>query len=97
MTVIGDGGTPSVMPLSVARYAGLPPTRTLSDHEPGRVETTVVHGFVVGVGGWAQPTIGAPIAIGHAHHGSPADRHAPLARHEHDLSRRGSTSPGPAK
>jgi hypothetical protein len=24
----------------------------------------VVHGFVVGVGGWAQPTIGAPITSG---------------------------------
>jgi hypothetical protein len=61
---MGDGGTPSVMPVSVARYVGLPPTRTLSDHEPGSVDTTVVHGFVVGVAGWAQPTIGAPTTSG---------------------------------
>jgi hypothetical protein len=49
--MIGDGGTPSVWPLTVAMYAGRPPTRTLSDHEPGSVATTVVHGFVVGEGG----------------------------------------------
>ena len=52
------------MPVSVCRYTGLPPTRTLSDHEPGSADTTVVHGFVAGVGGWAQPTIGAPMTSG---------------------------------
>ena len=62
--MIGDGGTPSVSPLSVATYAGLPPTRTFSDHDPGSTETTVVHGFVAGVGGCAQPAIGAPIRSG---------------------------------
>ena len=60
----GDGGTPSVWPASVATYAGRPPTKTFGDHEPGNVATTVVHGFVVGVGGCAQPTIGAPFRSG---------------------------------
>src|SRR5689334_7271858 len=63
-TVIGEGGTPSVIPLSVATYAGRPATRTFSEVEPGRVETTVVQGLVAGVGGRAQPTIGAPSRSG---------------------------------
>ena len=49
--MIGDGGTPSVWPVMDATYGGRPPTRTLSDHEPGMVVTTVVHGLVVGEGG----------------------------------------------
>ena len=59
--MIAPGGTPSVMPLSVAIWAGLPPTITLSELPPGSVETTVVHGFVAGEGGCAQPTIGEPM------------------------------------
>jgi hypothetical protein len=62
--MIGEGGTPSVRPVSVETYAGLPPTRTFSDHDPGNVAATVVHGFVAGVGGSAQPTIGAPMMSG---------------------------------
>src|SRR3712207_4431813 len=54
------GGTPSVRPVTVIRCAGRPPTMTIGDDPPGRVDTTTVHGFVTGVGGWAQPTIGAP-------------------------------------
>jgi len=60
----GEGGTPSVSPVSVDRYAGLPPTRTFSDHDPGNVATTAVHGFVAGVGGCAQPAITAPMMSG---------------------------------
>ena len=72
--MIGDGGTPSVWPLSDAKYAGRPPTRTLVDHDPGSVVTTVVHGFVVGEGGWAQPTIGAPTRSGTHITGAPRMR-----------------------
>ena len=61
---MGDGGTPLIFIPGFAGDIGLPPTRTLSDHEPGSVDTTVVHGFVVGVAGWAQPTIGAPTTSG---------------------------------
>lgn len=60
----GEGGTPSVRPMSVARYTGRPATETFSDHEPGSTATTVVHGFVTGVGGCAQPAIGEPIRSG---------------------------------
>lgn len=62
--MIVAGGTPSVIPVRVATYAGLPPTCTLSEVDPGRVETTVVQGFDPGVGGSAQPAIGAPARSG---------------------------------
>lgn len=68
----GAGGIPSVSPVSVARYAGLPPTVTFSDQEPGKVATSVVHGLVAGVGGIGQPTIGAPSRSGTHITGPPA-------------------------
>src|SRR3954452_24384267 len=39
---------------------GRPPAIAFSDEPPGNVDTTSVHGFVPGLGGWAQPTMGAP-------------------------------------
>src|SRR5438445_596630 len=63
-TMMAPGGTPSVIPVKVATYARRPPTRTFSDVEPGKVETTAVHGFEAMVGGWVQPTIGAPTKSG---------------------------------
>jgi hypothetical protein len=75
--VIGDGGTPSVIPLSVATYAGRPATRTFGDEEPGNVDTTVVQGLVAGVGGCAQPTIGAPRRSGSHMAGAPWIRTVP--------------------
>lgn len=70
-TTTGDGGTPSVNPTRVARYTGRPPTVTFSDHEPGIACRRVVHGFVAGVGGCAQPTIGAPTKSGTQSTGAP--------------------------
>ena len=58
--MIVPGGTPSVMPLSVASRTGAPAAVTRVEAEPGSVEITVVQGFVPGLGGCAQPTIGAP-------------------------------------
>lgn len=58
--MIVPGGTPSVIPLSVASSTGRPPAVTVGFDEPGSVETTTVQGFVLGLGGWAHPTIGAP-------------------------------------
>lgn len=63
-TMIVPGGTPSVRPESVATYTGFPPTVTRGEVEPGSVDTTVVHGFVDGVGGTAQPMMGAPARSG---------------------------------
>src|SRR6185312_14303437 len=60
-TEMVPGGTPSVIPESVDTCAGSPPTRTVGADPPGSVETTVVQGLLEMVGGWAQPTIGAPI------------------------------------
>src|SRR5262249_55118301 len=62
--MIAPGGTPSVNPVSVARYTGLWPALALSEVEPGNVVVTIVHGLVLGDGGWAQPTIGAPTRSG---------------------------------
>lgn len=70
--MIVPGGTPSVRPVSVARYTGIPLAVTFSDHEPGSVESTVVHGFVAGVGGIGQPAIGAPSRSGTHSTGAPA-------------------------
>lgn len=71
VTINGDGGTPSVSPVSVFTYTGLPATLTFIDHEPGKTDATSVHGFVVGVGACAQPTIGAPRRSGTASTGPP--------------------------
>lgn len=68
----GEGGTPSVKPARVATYTGRPPTVTFSDHDPGRMEITVVHGLVAGVGGRVQPAIGAPRRSGTHSTGPPA-------------------------
>src|SRR5919201_5996609 len=62
--MIAPGGTPSVKPESVATYAGRPPTITLSEVDPGSVDTTIVHGFVLGLGGCAQPATTAPTRSG---------------------------------
>ena len=59
-TMMVPGGTPSVSPLSVESSTGRPPTVTVGADEPGNVDTTSVHGFVPGLGGCVQPTIGAP-------------------------------------
>jgi hypothetical protein len=58
--MIVPGGTPSVMPLSVASSTGSPAAMTRVEAEPGSVEMTMVQGFVPGLGGCAQPTMGAP-------------------------------------
>ena len=58
--MIVPGGTPSVMPLRVASSTGRPAAVTRVEAEPGRVETTVVHGLVLGLGACAHPTMGAP-------------------------------------
>src|SRR3954447_2390019 len=59
--MITPGGTLSVMPLRVWMWMGLPPALAFREEPPGSVETTVVHGFVLGLGARAQPTMGAPI------------------------------------
>jgi hypothetical protein len=69
--MIVPGGTLSVMPLSVARYAGFPPTMTFWELEPGSVDATVVHGFVLGLGDSAHPAIGAPTRSGSHSTGAP--------------------------
>src|SRR5438067_2167514 len=69
--MIAPGGTPSVSPLSVATYAGRPPTFTFREVEPGRVEATIVHGFVAGDGGCAHPMIGEPARSGSQSTGEP--------------------------
>ncbi|MDX6677045.1 MAG: hypothetical protein QOE31_1097 [Solirubrobacteraceae bacterium] len=68
--MIVPGGTPSVTPLSVARYGGRPATAMFGADEPGTVLTTVVHGFVTAVAGCEQPAIGAPTSDG-SHSTSP--------------------------
>ena len=72
--MIVPGGTPSVSPVSVDRYTGMPFAVTFSDHEPGSVESTVVHGLVAGVGGTGQPAIGAPTRSGTQSTGAPLIR-----------------------
>ena len=62
--MIAPGGTPSVNPVSVATYTGLWPAMTLSEVDPGKVVATIVHGFVLGDGGWAHPTMGEPTRSG---------------------------------
>ena len=47
-------------PWSVATYAGLPVTTSFGEEDPGRVETTLVHGFEFVLGTTGQPKIGAP-------------------------------------
>jgi len=69
--MIVPGGTPSVSPVSTAVYAGLPPAITFNEVDPGSVETTVVQGFVLGLGGCAQPTIGEPTRSGSQSTGAP--------------------------
>lgn len=60
--MIVPGGTPSVMPLSVWVCAGNPATNARGDVPvPGMTETTVVQGLEPGLGGCAQPAIGAPM------------------------------------
>jgi hypothetical protein len=72
--MIVPGGTPSVSPVRVDRYTGIPLAVTFSDQEPGSVDTTTVQGFVAGVGGIGQPTIGAPSRSGTQSAGAPPIR-----------------------
>ena len=96
-TMIGDGGTPSVMPVSVAQVHRLAADE---DVERPRARKRRHHGGARLRRG--RRRLGAAHDrradhVGHAHHGSSADGHDPLARDEHDRSRRGRTSPGPVK
>ena len=52
--MIVPGGTPSVIPLRVASRTGRPPTVTVGADDPGRVETTIVHGFDYTALHWAD-------------------------------------------
>jgi hypothetical protein len=69
--MIAPGGTPSVKPVRVATYTGLLPAMTFSEVDPGNVVATIVHGFVPGDGGCAQPTIGEPTRSGSQRTGPP--------------------------